>query len=78
MTPNPSTREVALKLDVHGQRLRQFAEVTPNATPALILGWANAEPTPERKELVADWLDWVEGVDYKKGRRRTTARGEKA
>lgn len=51
---DPSTTDVADALGVHGQDLRQYAEVHPNPTPARILGWAGA--SPDHRDLVEEWL----------------------
>lgn len=74
-TRGPSTTEVANTLGVDGRRLRQFAEIHPNATPAIILGWAGADP--EHEDLVAEWLAWVRD-DQWQAAKKPSAMGERA
>jgi hypothetical protein len=73
---DPSTTDVANALGVHGQDLRQFAEVHPNPSVPCILGWAGADP--EHRELVEEWLDRVENETNGRRVANGTVGGEKA
>lgn len=73
---DPSTTDVAEALEVHGQDLRQYAEVHPNPTPARVLGWAGA--SPDHRELVEEWLERVENETNGRRVANKTFRGERA
>jgi len=60
----PTTHQLAAELGVDAALLVQFVEEHPRPTPAIILGWANANP----EKLLDDVEEWLAYFKYKGSR----------
>lgn len=65
----PNTHQLAAALGVDAELLVRFVEEHPRPTPAIILGWANAEPD----KLLDDVEEWLAFYKHRKARSEPTA-----